>query len=971
MPRKHFSGEEDAVTGSQSDDFLNDSDSLFDALDWRPLFSRRAFLAGAGGAAVFAAAGPLASPLWAEDSPVNLAVVATPSSLFMSGDTKLSALNDGIVPANSRDARRGAFGTWPRTDTQWVQYDWSKPVTTDKVDIYWWADGRGVGLPASYRVLYWNGSDFVPVPNAHSSEVSADNFNTTAFDPITTDKLRVEMVSDGKLSTGILEWKVYSSGPVPPFAPIVDAGVDRVVVTGGQTYLSGKAVYLVPKDSNQVRWTKESGPGAVTIADASASETTATFATPGEYVLKLTGTADKEQTSSTIIVQAEPAPPSERLDVVYTTRYAIDSPFWKARAKALIVNWIPHCIAYMERTDLKTGQGGLDNFREAAKALRGEPHGKHLGYVFSNAWVHQTVESMCIALMVDPQGDSEIVAAQNLMRTKLEEWIPVILSAQEPDGYLQTAFTLADRSRWPERWSPRQRGNHEGYTAGYFIESAINHYTLTDGKDLRLYNAAKKLADCWVANIGPGKKEWFDGHQEMEQALVRFGRFVNDVEGKGRGNAYIVLAKFLLDSRRGGQEYDQSHLPPAKQYEAVGHAVRAVYFYSGMADIAAETGDRDYQSAVASLGDNIVNKKYYVTGGIGSGETSEGFGPNYSLRNNSYCESCSSCGLIFFHYKMNLAYHDARYADLYEETMYNALLGGVDLEGKTYAYTNPLVNTIRSRWHTCPCCVGNISRTLLMMPTWTYVKNKDAIYVNLFTGSRINIGKVAGTNVQMVQKTNYPWEGSVDITINPEQSKTFSVFVRIPNRTTSKLYTPTPIVNGYRQFTVNGKSVKPHIEKGYAVITRQWKAGDRITVDLPMEPQRLKADERIKANAGLVAFRYGALVYNVEEADQPEITTKTLSTAPIKAEWRSDLLGGVVTINGKWQDGTPMLAIPNYARMNRLPWPTLEFPEDAATINYAPGATAGTAANTATNTNTGGNRAFRRPPVVSQVWIKT
>ena len=198
-----------------------------------------------------------------------------------------------------------------------------------------------------------------------------------------------------------------------------------------------------------------------------------------------------------------------------------------------------------------------------------------------------------------------------------------------------------------------------------------------------------------MANIGPGKKEWFDGHQEMEQALVRFGRFVNDMEGGGRGDAYIQLARFLLDSRRGGDEYDQSHLPPIQQYEAVGHAVRAMYFYSGMADIAAETGDIDYSSAVHSLEDNLVNRKYYVTGGVGSGETSEGFGPDYSLPNDAYCESCSSCGLIFFQYKLNLAYHDARYADRYEETLYNALLGSTDLDGKNFQYTNPLQGGLR------------------------------------------------------------------------------------------------------------------------------------------------------------------------------------------------------------------------------------------------------------------------------------
>src|SRR5471030_2777297 len=318
---------------------------------------------------------------------------------------------------------------------------------------------------------------------------------------------------------------------------------------------------------------------------------------------------------------------------------------------------------------------------------------------------------------------------------------------------------------------------------------------MTNGKDLRLYNGAKKLADCWVAHLGPGKKEWFDGHQEMEQALVRFGRFVNDMEGNGRGNEYIKLAKFLLDSRKGGQEYDQSHLPPARQYEAVGHAVRAAYFYSGMADVAAETHDTDYQSAVMSLWDNLINKKYYVTGGIGSGETSEGFGPNYSLRNNAYNEACSSCGLIFFQYKMNLAYHDAKYADLYEETMYNALLVSLDLEGKNFYYDNPLTGgAARYPWHVCPCCVGNIPRTLLMIPTWTYVKGDDGIYVNMFIGSIINVEKAAGTDIQMVQKTDYPWNGNISITVNPKESKKFTVYVRVPNRTTSELYTPTPQV---------------------------------------------------------------------------------------------------------------------------------------------------------------------------------
>lgn len=912
---------------------------------------RRKVLAGMAETALLAyvsGGNVLAQP---PDAPVNLAKVAVPSSIVIRSENKISWLNDGGTPAHSSDRKAGTYLL--QTDFEdpdkdrmaaalWVQYDWVAAVAIDSIDVYWAVDpprpqttfagsgvsNFGVAAPSSYCILYWNGSEFLPVSNAKGLGSNADVFNTTTFNEVKTSKLRLEVMAAAPHPAGIMEWRVYNAGPTPPLPPMIHAGLDRSVVAGGPTYLTGKAIWLEDKPSNSARWTKESGPGAVTFSNASSPVTTASFSIPGDYVLKLTGNGNNQHTSSTIRVHAEAAPPKDRLDVVYTKKYSIDSPLWNARAKALIVNWIPHCIDYCERTDIAAnrGDGGLDNFVEAGKANRGESHAGHKGYVFSNAWVHQTVESMCIALMVDSHGDPDIIQAQEKMRVTLEKWIPIILSAQMPDGYLQTAYTLADRNKWPERWSPEHRGNHEGYVSGYFIESAINHYTLTDGKDLRLYNAAKKLADCWVAHLGPGKKDWFDGHQEMEQALVRFGRFVNDQEGNGRGDGYIKLAKFLLDSRRGGQEYDQSHLPPGQQYEAVGHAVRAVYFYSGMADIAAETHDHDYQSAVISLWDNMVNKKFYLTGGIGSGETSEGFGPDYSLRNNSYCESCSSCGLIFFQYKLNLAYHDAKYADLYEQTIYNALLGSVDLEGKNFCYTNPLVNTQRTRWHVCPCCVGNISRTLLMMPTWSYVKSGNGVYVNMFAGSRVDVGQVAGTNVEMVQKTGYPWNGSVAITVNPETERTFTVYVRIPNRTTSKLYADTPSVNGVRRLAVNGEVITPRIEKGYAVVTRQWKRGDRIELELPMEPQRVAADSRIRADVGTVALKYGPLVYNVETMDEQNIG-KQLSDAPLKAEWREDLLDGVMAITGTWKDGSPMLAIPNYARMNRSGSPA-EYPSD-------------------------------------------
>jgi len=369
-----------------------------------------------------------------------------------------------------------------------------------------------------------------------------------------------------------------------------------------------------------------------------------------------------------------------------------------------------------------------------------------------------------------------------------------------------------------------------------------------------------------------------------------------------------------------------------------------------MADVAMETHDPDYRSAVKSLWDNIVNRKYYVTGGIASGETSEGFGPNYSLRNNAYCESCSSCGEIFLQWKLSLTYHDAKYADLYEETLYNALLGGLALDGTTFYYPNPLdARTLRTSWHGVPCCTGNIPRTLLSLPTWIYAKSPDAIYVNLFVGSTVTVEDVGGVNVQMVQKTDYPWDGRVAITVSPETRKQFSVRIRVPNREVSELYTSTPQANGITAVTVNGQRVTPRVDHGYAVITRTWSPGDRIELVLPMQVQRVRASDKIEADRGKVALRYGPLVYNIEQVDVEDIGKVLPSDAPLTTEWRGDLLGGVRVIKGTFADGSPMVAIPNYARMNREPAPPPPPPTSPPAV--APGTRP------------------PPPPVVSVVWI--
>jgi len=266
---------------------------------------------------------------------------------------------------------------------------------------------------------------------------------------------------------------------------------------------------------------------------------------------------------------------------------------------------------------------------------------------------------------------------------------------------------------------------------------------------------------------------------------------------------------------------------------------------------------------------------------------------------------------------MNLAYHDAKYADLYEETMYNALLGSIDLKGDNFFYDNPLTSaTMRYDWHVCPCCVGNIPRTLLMIPSWTYVKSNDGIFVNMYTGSTIKVDRVAGTNVEMVQKTDYPWSGRVDITVNPEKITDFTIRLRIPDRTTSKLYKPVPEINSLISLAVNGDPVVVNEVRGYAVIKREWKKGDVISLEMPMEVQVISPDDRIEADRGRVALRYGPVIYNVEKADQPDID-KPLGNKPIKAVWHPEMLKGIMALEGQWADGTPLKAIPNYVRLNR------------------------------------------------------
>ncbi len=849
----------------------------------------------------------------------NVAMAATPQTSYVSSWETLSAVNDGYVPINSADHSHGAYGNWPQTGLQWVEYDWPLPINTAMIDVYWWQDNQGIYAPASCGLQYWNGTGFVPVGHPAGLGVALNQFNTTTFDPVTTTRLRLLIQSDtAGHSTGILQWRVYDAGGSPTnFPPVVKAGVDRDVIVGGNTYLSGSvqddgAVFTNPV----VTWSVLSGAGTVTFGNSNALNTTASFSAPGAFVLQLAAYDGQYTGTSTVNVAVAPAPPATHLLPVYVTPYSITSPLWRYRLNRTLTNWIPHLYAQLNNTNL--AQGNINSFIQAGNKLAGRAYTVPNADPWADAYTLNTVEAMCYALMYDAQGDPTVIAAQNAFRTNLNYWIPIILGAQESDGYLHTYTTLRSLPRWSNN------SLHEGYVGGYFIEAALAHYLMTGRSDPTLYNAAKKLADCWYNNLYVPRKLWFDGHENMEQALVHLGRFMNEYEGAGTGQKYITLAKYLMDMRGtpavnaalgDGSTYDQSQAPVIQQYEAVGHAVRAMYLYSGMEDVALETGNVDYQSAALSLWDNLVNKKYYVTGGVGSGETSEGFGNNYSLPNNSYCETCAGCGTLFFFHKLNLAYQDAKYADLMENVLYNEILGSLDDAATSIFYPNPLTDGARATWTGVPCCYGNAARTLFQLPTWIYARSPEAIYVNLFIGSTVAIPGISGTTVQMVQTTDYPWTNHVAIIVNPAITTNFTLNIRAPNRTWSRLYAPTPAVSGFTSIQLNGVPVSPVITNGYATITRTWTAGDTVDLVLPMTVQRIKASSKVAADVGLVALQYGPLVYNIESADQN--TGLVLDpAAPLSIQY-TNILGGFMKITGVWTNGAALTAIPNYARLNR------------------------------------------------------
>jgi uncharacterized protein len=603
--------------------------------------------------------------------------------------------------------------------------------------------------------------------------------------------------------------------------------------------------------------------------------------------------------------------------------------FWKDQAKRLTEKWLPHCIRQME----EGGQGQeLLNLIALGRVQRGEPADwKYTGLPWSDAYVYNTVEAICLALAVSPEGDAELAKAQAQLRAKLDEWIPIILAAQAPDGYIHSFHVLNNHPRYSNV------GWHEFYVMGYLLEMGVAHFEMTGGKDRRLYDAAVRCGDHLSATFGPPpKRTWRNGHPGMEYALCRLGQLVNEVEGAGKGDKYIQLANHFLNHQDEGEkpsDYNQSDRPAVELAEAKGHAVRATYFYTAMTDMALLQWSAAYQQAVDRIWTNAIQRKHYLTGGVGASQKGEAFAGDYELPNEGYCESCAGCGLSFWADRMHRLHQDGHYRDVQERVLYNNILGSVELSGTNFYYQNPLASDkARYPWHRCPCCVGNIPRALFAIKDLIYSVNpsRTELYLSHYVDSEAALPNVGGAALRVRQQTRYPWEGDVLVTMHPAKASEFTLKLRIPDRTESELYSATPDLRGKFTLRVNGQPQSPKIKRGYIALRRAWKAGDRVELLLPMEVQRVHCDSRVLANRGRVALQRGPLVYNVEDVDnKPSAASLVLPPdLPLKAGWKDGLLGGVMAIEGRG-----ITAVPNFARLNRggasQVW-LIENPEEAA-----------------------------------------
>jgi DUF1680 family protein len=613
------------------------------------------------------------------------------------------------------------------------------------------------------------------------------------------------------------------------------------------------------------------------------------------------------------------------------TAVHFNDQFWAPRIDINRRVTIPFAFQKCEET------GRIANLERAAAALRNDPdRDKKLPvYPFDDTDLYKVIEGASYTLSVQPDAKLEAY---------IDSLIAKIAAAQEKDGYLYPARTINPEKPHPwagtKRWELERVDSHELYEIGHLTEASVAYYQATGKRGL--LDVALKCADLLDRTFGPDKQSIWPGHQITEMGLAKLYRETGD-------ERYLRLAKFLLDTRGpdgtkgSGREYNQSHAKVVEQTEAVGHAVRATYMYSGMADVAALTGDDSYINAIDKIWGNVVNKKLYITGGIGATGNGEAFGGNYELPNMSaYNETCAAIGNDFWNYRLFLLHADARYIDVMERTLYNGLLSGVSLDGKSFFYPNPLESNgqhQRSPWFGVACCPGNMTRFLASVPGYVYAEQGDTLYVNLFVSNTATIKMDNGRTLRVAQETRYPWTGDIRVTVNPDRASRLTINVRIPGWARNEaipgdLYRFLDNVTEPVALKVNGQPVALNLDKGYVKLSRLWKRGDVIELTLPMPVRRVVANEQVEADRGRVALERGPLVYCAEWPDSPTHHVRNLmlaDDAKLTAEFRPDLLNGVAVIKGRAfgfaynkqgqasKSEQDFVAIPYYAWANRGP----------------------------------------------------
>lgn len=588
------------------------------------------------------------------------------------------------------------------------------------------------------------------------------------------------------------------------------------------------------------------------------------------------------------------------IDPVPFTSVKVVDGFWGQRLKASREVTVPLAFSKCEET------GRYENF---VKAAHPSDEYKVGGFSFDDTDVYKTIEGASYMLQTYPDKK---------LKKYIDSVLVIVAAAQEPDGYLYTARTMNPKHphSWsgPERWTKVEVLSHEFYNLGHMVEGAVAHYQATGKRNF--LDIAIRYADCVCKNIGdkPGQKRLVPGHQIAEMALVRLYTVTGDKK-------YLEQAKFFLDARGTTtikDIYSQSHLPVLEQDEAVGHAVRAGYMYSGMADVAAITGDSSYIKAIDKIWENIVSKKIYITGGVGARHQGEAFGDNYELPNlTAYNETCAAISNVYLNYRLFLLHGDAKYFDVLERTLYNGLISGVSLDGGKFFYPNPLScdgkyrfnadRTItRQPWFGCACCPSNISRFIPSLPGYVYAVKDDKVYVNLFLSNRAAL-KVNKKDVVLEQQTSYPWNGDIRLTVTKGGGQ-FGMNIRIPGWVRgsvlpSDLYFYADNQKPLYRVSVNGSPVQGELANGYLCVERKWKKGDVVEIHFDMPVRVVKANDKVGADRGRVAVERGPLVYCAEWPDNAfNVSNVILNRHPeFQVVERPDMLCGINEITTEAQ----------------------------------------------------------------------